>query len=408
MTRITLAWVDVLKCSPYLIKECGRYVITGDGVKVSKEGKKMPGVKKLHQESDNSSKSEYIHGQMFGGLGILAGNGTKKYCILLSLRLHDGISAIKKWAYGEEYNEESHVEMMINDAKTAVSRLGASILLLDRLFLTKPMLQALAKVPGLSVVTKAKSNATAFNYPEAHKRKGTKKGEPVKLMDYFLSHTSVFTETTLKLYGKDTKVRYFCINLLWGRGLYQPLQFVLTVLEDGTRSILVSTDLTLCPTKIIELYCWRFKIECSFREFKQVIAGFAYHFWSKHMPKLKKYKKNEVNQAILENISDPKHQKAIKKTVEAIEGFAQFSAIALGMLQLIGLQFGKEINSSQHRFMRTVSCETPSERTVADNIRKNIRVLFRYSPKLAIMSLISARQRPPDRYFSFMDDDTAV
>jgi hypothetical protein len=40
----------------------------------------MPGVKKLHQESDNSSKGEYIHGHLYGGLGILAGKGAKLYC----------------------------------------------------------------------------------------------------------------------------------------------------------------------------------------------------------------------------------------------------------------------------------------------------------------------------------------
>ena len=33
----------------------------------------MPGVKKLFQESENSAKPEYMHGHMFGGLGILAG-----------------------------------------------------------------------------------------------------------------------------------------------------------------------------------------------------------------------------------------------------------------------------------------------------------------------------------------------
>jgi hypothetical protein len=29
----------------------------------------MPGIKKLHQESENSSKGEYIFGRMFGGIG---------------------------------------------------------------------------------------------------------------------------------------------------------------------------------------------------------------------------------------------------------------------------------------------------------------------------------------------------
>jgi hypothetical protein len=36
--------------------------LVGDGIKVSKEGKKMPGVKHLHQSADSNTKAEYIMG----------------------------------------------------------------------------------------------------------------------------------------------------------------------------------------------------------------------------------------------------------------------------------------------------------------------------------------------------------
>jgi len=71
LNAITLAWVDILRSTPVLLKEADWYILIGDGVKEVKEGRKMPGVKSLHQESDNSSKGEYIHGQLFGGIGIL-------------------------------------------------------------------------------------------------------------------------------------------------------------------------------------------------------------------------------------------------------------------------------------------------------------------------------------------------
>jgi len=66
-------------CSPFspLYRECGRAVLVGDRVKQAKEGRFMPGVKKLFQESEDSSKPEYIFGHMFGGLGILAGSLSK-------------------------------------------------------------------------------------------------------------------------------------------------------------------------------------------------------------------------------------------------------------------------------------------------------------------------------------------
>ncbi len=45
------------------------------------------------------------------------------------------------------------------------------------------------------------------------------------------------------------------------------------------------------PLSIIRLYSYRFRIECTFRELKQQIGAFCYHFWSKYMPKLSYYQK---------------------------------------------------------------------------------------------------------------------
>lgn len=59
------------------------------------------------------------------------------------------------------------------------------------------------------------------------------------------------------------------------QNLYQNLSFV-RVKYNSKEYILVSTDLNLAPTSIIKLYSYRFKIECTFRELKQVIGGFIY------------------------------------------------------------------------------------------------------------------------------------
>jgi hypothetical protein len=65
-------WQIVLSGCP-LIKIDGRLLLAGDGIKISKEAEKMPGVKKLHQESDNSGKAPYIYGHHHGVIGIMAG-----------------------------------------------------------------------------------------------------------------------------------------------------------------------------------------------------------------------------------------------------------------------------------------------------------------------------------------------
>ena len=73
LLRIQEKWRQIVLSRCPLVVVGGRYLIAGDGIKISKEAEKMPGVKRLHQESDNSGKAPYIYGHHFGALGILAG-----------------------------------------------------------------------------------------------------------------------------------------------------------------------------------------------------------------------------------------------------------------------------------------------------------------------------------------------
>jgi hypothetical protein len=358
----------------------------------------MPAVKKLHQESENSAKGEYIFGHMFGGIGVIIGSKCKKLCCaIVSLRLHEGIKAVNGWWKDETYIDESHVVKTIRDAIRAVNVFGPCLLLLDRLYLTVPMLKALACEKLMHVVTKAKINAKAYYRPTPKTGRGApaKKGEKVKVVSLFDSMADSFTSALVEMYGKKEEVSYYSVDLLWGYKWYQNLRFVLVWL-DGTKSILVSTDLSLSPTEIIELYCYRFKIECSFRELKQVVAGFGYRFWSKYMPKLSRYKDNNHQQALLENIADDKARGCIQKTLKAIENFTLVGVIALGLLQMVSLVFAGTFTDSAVRYMRTPSKIVPSEATVADYMRKTIYQLFVCYPNLAITAIINAKQSVPE------------
>lgn len=108
LEEVRKCWYSAAKRYAPLYQEDGFHVLVGDGVKQAKEGRRMPGVKKLFQESENSAKPAYIHGHMFGGLGILAGNPSSWACIPLSIRLHDGLQAAKEWN-GASVSSASHV-----------------------------------------------------------------------------------------------------------------------------------------------------------------------------------------------------------------------------------------------------------------------------------------------------------
>ncbi|UOF92258.1 transposase [Fodinisporobacter ferrooxydans] len=360
LESLRLTWLQVIRRVAPLFSLNGAVVLVGDGMKQAKEARRMPGVKKLHQESENSSKAQYIFGHLFGAIGILMGTPQKWFCLPLFMNLQDGVKTMFGWS-GSSERQDSHVVQMMDQGFAAAKPFGKALLLLDRYFLSVPALKRLNEwnAPGttrMHIITKAKSNTVAYEYPSAtKKRRGRprKKGAEVKRKSLFQSRADAFQTAQVAIYGKDEAVPYLCLDLLWGQGLYQKLRFVLVQLGDQL-SILVSTDLTLEATDIIRLYGYRFKIECTFREMKQAIGGFSYHYCSKSMSKLKRYlKKGEIHP--LEQVTNEKDQTNIRLTVKAIEGYVMCSCIAMGLLQLLAVKYSHRVPARFFRYLRTPS-----------------------------------------------------
>jgi len=402
LESLRLTWLQVVRSTAPLMYVQERVVLVGDGMKQAKEGRRMPGVKKLHQESENSSKGEYIFGHLFGAIGILAGTPEKWFCLPLFMNLHDGVKTILGWSKPPEEQQASHVVQMIDQAFAAAKPFGNALLLLDRYFLSIPALKRLAvcnqsQAACLHIVTKAKANAVAYESPavkKAGRGRPPKKGRSVKLIELFQTRANSFQTATVSIYGKEETVQYLCLDLLWGQGLYQELRFVLVKLG-GRLSILVSTDLTLTATEIIRLYGYRFKIECMFREMKQVTGAFGYRFWSKSMPKLNRYLKQGEPHP-LERVIDEADRRRIGSTLQAIEGFVMCSCIAMGLVQLIALRFSHRVPALFFRYLRTPSNSIVSEATVTAYLRKSIFRLFAQNPHLSITQIIRSKQDAPD------------
>ena len=397
LDNVRRRWFLTVKEFAPLFKEGEFYVLTGDGVKQSKEGRRMPGVKKLFQESENSAKPDYIHGHMFGGLGILAGSIRSWACIPLSIRLHDGLQAASGWE-GAAVSCASHVVQMVEDAYRAASTIGNSLLLLDRYFLTVPALEKLKELNGsgtvrMEIVTKAKRSCTAYEKPAPRKPmrgRPPKKGETVRLRELFGVCREQFRETEIELYGKKETIRYYSVDLLWGQKLYQELRFVLVEMG-GVQSILASTSLNLNPLDIIRLYGYRFRIEHTFRELKQQTGAFCYHFWSKHMPKLNHYQK-KGEPTPLERVESTKGRKKVLEAVRATEMHMMLSCIAMGILQSLSVRFIGKISSEQIRYQRTPSRGRVSEATLMHYLRKHFFRLLGQRPELRITQIIQEQQ----------------
>ena len=63
--------------------------MVGDGIKIAKRGKKMPGVKLLHQQSEN--KAEFIMGHSLQAVSLLVLAEQSVVAVPLILRIHEGI-----------------------------------------------------------------------------------------------------------------------------------------------------------------------------------------------------------------------------------------------------------------------------------------------------------------------------
>lgn len=396
LEMLTAKWCDLLQHHAPLVKQRDAVIMVGDGVKESKEGRRIPGVKRLHQESDNASKSDYIWGHLFGGVGILAEKANKCFCVPIALTLQDGVKTIFGWDNSKQ-RQSSHVTEMVILAHKLTRNFGKSILLLDRLFLSVPALQMLDKLnaihPIMQIVTKAKSNCSAYESPEnvlGQRGRPRLKGATVKVFSLFKTAKDQFCSIEARLYGKPEMIRYHCVDLLWGRKLYKKLRFVL-VEYDHTSTVLVSTDLTLDPLSIIQLYGRRFGIEVMFREMKQVVDAFGYRFWSKYMPKLNRFKK-KTDPDPLDQVTDQREQKRIRLAVKAIEGFMFCSVVATGLLQMISLRFSGTNEFFNLRFLRTYRNTTASEATVADFLRKNFMCLLHRWPNLPLNRIVRAKQ----------------
>jgi hypothetical protein len=68
-----------------------RMVFIGDGIKLAKTGRKMPAVKKLHEESANNTKPEFIYGHSCQALALLVGCAQSFFALPITCRIHEGI-----------------------------------------------------------------------------------------------------------------------------------------------------------------------------------------------------------------------------------------------------------------------------------------------------------------------------
>ena len=129
-----------------------------------------------------------------------------------------------------------------------------------------------------------------------------------------------------------------------------------------------------------------------FREMKQQIHGFSYHFWNSKVPKLNKYKKKSDPDPL--TLIREEDRPSVLSTIEAIERFVLCSEISMGIIQMSALNSAFVEMIERHRYLRTSHKGKVSEATVIDYLRKHFFRLLFLNRHSHISQLILSMQEP--------------
>jgi len=358
-------WRGLVFKQPGIVRMGGRPILVGDGIKVAKSGKKMPAVKKLHQQSESNTKPEYIFGHSCQAVSVLMRAAQSVFAVPLTCHIHEGVVFSNR-------EKRTHLDKMI--------------LLVDALDIDEPFIfvadayYAAGKIVrgllcrGNHLVTRVKTNAVAFGRPPMPDKLPPPKrgrpreyGEKIRLIS-LLQDENAFLSAPSPIYGETgVTLRYRVADLLW-KPVGILVRFVIVCHPSRGSILLMATDLNLSPIEIIELYGLRFKIELSFKQSLRVVGTFAYHFWMAAMTPIKR---KSGNQHLHRKTAD--YRDAVRRKLAAYHRHIQLGLVAQGLLQILSATSSDLVWRSFGSWMRTIRPGlAPSELVTAIALRNTL------------------------------------
>lgn len=336
----------------------GYMVLFGDGIKVGKEGKKMPAVKLMHQSSQSNSKAEYIMGHYLQAisLGVVTPLG-RVAAIPLLARIHDGL------VFSNRSKETVITRFckVIKDVSDAVNT--PAIIVADAYYANKAMIGSMLS-SGCHLVSRVAHNTVA-NWPapiQKYKKRGrpAKKGSKVILKSFFVNLEHTYEE-----------FNYSYQNLYWPPAK-SIIRFVICEHSKKGRVILMSTKLDLDPRTIIKLYEKRWLIETGFKTAVHHIGAFAYHFWMKTMKPTRRQTKQYLHR------ESEEYRTQVRRKIRAYHVHLALSCITQGLLLHLAINFKNQVWASFNGWLRTIrNSIEPTELVVSSALASTLPYYLR-------------------------------
>jgi hypothetical protein len=361
LDQLTALWVQaVLRLFTNPVRVNGRLVLVGDGVKAAKRGRKMPAVKLLHQQSNCSTKPEYIMGHSLQAVALLVNAAASVFAVPLAIHIHEGVV----WSNRDKRTLLDKMLNLISSLKVP----EPCYFVADTYYAAGKVVNGLLR-QGNHLVSRVKSNAVAF-LPTEPQNGPRKRGRPklygrrVRLKSLAADVKSMDVAVS-PVYGeRSVKIRYRVRDLMW-RPVGRLVRFVAVVHPTRGTIVLMTTDLSLEVMDIIRIYGLRFKIELTFKQAAHQIGLFAYHFWMMEMKPLRYRNGNQY----LHRATD-QYRDQVRRKIHAYHVFMQAGAIAHGLLQYLASEFTELVWASSGSWLRTIRPGVPPSEFIVENVMR--------------------------------------